>query len=145
MKKPTLYLFFSLLLLFSFAYAQMDSKDPYAGIDKARKAKLEKLKKVEFIKGSKLKIEMQRLELDLKEMLLGGTDLKKIRKNCEQRGKLWAEIQYLQFETDAKIRKILTEKEWDRFIKWKKNLYKLKKEKYKKSNYWDKQKKKGVG
>lgn len=66
---------------------------------------------------SKLRIQMERKQLDLKELLLSGNlEMDKIRRNCDERGKVMADMQYLAFIADNDVKKILTPDQWVQYV-----------------------------
>lgn len=130
------YLFLIILISTTTTFSQINSChriNPFPGVDSLRMEKLDNIKKERLKKQEQLKIDMSRLELDLKEILISGIDLIKIKEICNKKSKLWAELQYLPYEADAKRKKVLTKKEWQTYSQWKINFEKKKME-YKKNN-----------
>ncbi len=139
---------FILMLILVAALCAKDKKNidlagkygPFPGVDKVRLEKLEKVKIDRLKEQEKLKIELQRLELDLKELLLEGANLPEFWKNCSKRGEIWAKIQYALIKADAKRKEILSSDEWDKYLIWKLNFEakRTKKEKAYHSEYKEK-------
>lgn len=107
--------------------------NPYPGVDSLRLEKLEEIKKDEQKQKMILKIEMERLELDLQKLLISGFDLAKIKEIINKKSVIWSKIQYSKYEADAKRKKILTEKEWNKYRFITINVEKRKREKLKNS------------
>jgi hypothetical protein len=121
---------FIYVVLFATALFSQENSDswisgkngPYAGIDEYRLEKLEKIKTDRIKEQTKLKIEWQKYEIELKELLLGGAELQELWENCRKKGELWAKIQFAQIKADAKRKEILSEKEWENYLIWKLNM-----------------------
>jgi Spy/CpxP family protein refolding chaperone len=124
----------SLLLLSVFSFAESNVTAPQAqknndpmsrvfdrlGVDSAKKEKIISLMAQSRNDIAKVSIQMDRKKLDLKEMMLNGNvDMAKIKQNCDERGKIWAELQYLNFAMDNEIKKNLTTEQWNQYIQMK--------------------------
>ena len=84
--------------------------------DAAKQEKIRVIHQEKHKAKQKLHIQMEKKELELREMLLASFELPRIRQNCDERAKIWADLQYLDFEKDAEVKKILDDKEWDRYL-----------------------------
>ncbi|MBN8217696.1 MAG: hypothetical protein J0L75_13720 [Spirochaetes bacterium] len=86
-------------------------------LDAPKKSQMVKIYEQMVLDLSKLRIQMERKQLDLKELLLSGNlEMDKIRKNCDERGKIMADMQYLAFIADSDVKKILTPEQWIQYI-----------------------------
>ncbi len=64
-----------------------------------------------------LKLESEEHKIALKKMIVNDQfEMGAIKKNCHKRGDIWAEMQILKFEKDAEIKKLLTQKQWDKYL-----------------------------
>ncbi len=90
------------------------------GVDNSKKEKIIAIVNQSKNDLAKVSIQMDRKKLDLKEMMLNGNvDLAKMRQNCDERGKIWADMQFLSFTMDNEIKKNLTPEQWNQYIQLK--------------------------
>lgn len=134
MKRP---LFAAALVLAVSAFAQLPPKAGPAGgpppmvspaerISQALKldaAKTESLKKVfdaAMKDRARFRIALERKQLDLREATLTGVyEMDKIRKICEEKAKLMADMQVQEFATDLEVKKLLTPDQWNQYLQMK--------------------------
>ena len=89
-------------------------------LDAAKTQQLQKIYQQLGVDMAKLRIQMERKQLDLKELLLSGNlELDKLRKNCDERGKVMADMQFLAFIADSDVKKLLTPDQWTQYIQLK--------------------------
>jgi hypothetical protein len=89
-------------------------------------AKTESLKKVfdaAMKDRERFRIALERKQLDLREATLSGVyEMDKIRKICEEKAKLMADMQVQGFATDLEVKKLLSLDQWNQYLKMKKML-----------------------
>lgn len=91
----------------------------HLGLDAAKTGQVKKIQSDLSLDLEKMKIGIERKMLDFRELLLGqNLDMDKIRRNCEERGRLMADMQVRMVVADSEVKKLLTTEQWTQYMQF---------------------------
>lgn len=89
----------------------------HLGLDAGKAAQVKKIQGELGTDLERTKIALERKMLDFRELMLAANlDMEKIKKNCEERGRLVADMQYRMVVSDNEVKKFLTADQWTQYM-----------------------------
>ncbi len=87
------------------------------GVDAGKREPLKKVFNQARADQMKFRLQMDKKQIELKELLIADKlDMGKLKQNCDDRSKIFGDMQFSQLSADAEVKKSLTADQWLTYI-----------------------------